>query len=311
MKLNKHLFPNNLVVPQVDHVLGGNAALTLRSRLRCILMKVKLKSQDFSHFQLLSLRRRRRGAVWSRRPTSWCWTRWWLTGGRLPTSPTSTSTWMANSSHLFRYFLSYEFCNGWICDQGDGLIVSTPTGSTAYAVAAGASMIHPSVPAVMVTPICPHSLSFRWYFDHAMHAYFIPSYFTRTMQADSCASGSRTEDLGVAGQQKHRLGFLWWEETAGAVPRRQPKSHHQHLPHTLHLCPGQLDPQIELSLVLIAILVPRTKSRTGSIPWLSAYTGMWGKSNEPSTSWATCRAIPMLPWIRYKSLSCPVEDTPL
>ena len=46
-------------------------------------------------------------------------------------------------------------------EQGDGLIVSTPTGSTAYAVAAGASMIHPSVPAIMVTPICPHSLSFR------------------------------------------------------------------------------------------------------------------------------------------------------
>lgn len=34
-------------------------------------------------------------------------------------------------------------------------------GSTAYALAAGASMIHPSVPAIMVTPICPHSLSFR------------------------------------------------------------------------------------------------------------------------------------------------------
>ncbi|XP_032596715.1 NAD kinase isoform X2 [Drosophila grimshawi] len=45
--------------------------------------------------------------------------------------------------------------------QGDGLIVSTPTGSTAYAAAAGASMIHPSVPAILVTPICPHSLSFR------------------------------------------------------------------------------------------------------------------------------------------------------
>lgn len=39
--------------------------------------------------------------------------------------------------------------------------MSTPTGSTAYAAAAGASMIHPSVPAIMVTPICPHSLSFR------------------------------------------------------------------------------------------------------------------------------------------------------
>ncbi|XP_065103852.1 NAD kinase isoform X2 [Paramisgurnus dabryanus] len=45
--------------------------------------------------------------------------------------------------------------------QGDGVIVSTPTGSTAYAVAAGASMIHPNVPATMITPICPHSLSFR------------------------------------------------------------------------------------------------------------------------------------------------------
>lgn len=42
-----------------------------------------------------------------------------------------------------------------------GVIVSTPTGSTAYAAAAGASMIHPNVPAIMITPICPHSLSFR------------------------------------------------------------------------------------------------------------------------------------------------------
>lgn len=45
--------------------------------------------------------------------------------------------------------------------QGDGLIISTPTGSTAYAMAAGASMSHPSVPAIIIAPICPHSLSFR------------------------------------------------------------------------------------------------------------------------------------------------------
>jgi NAD+ kinase len=45
--------------------------------------------------------------------------------------------------------------------QGDGLIISTPTGSTAYAMAAGASMCHPSVPAIIIAPICPHSLSFR------------------------------------------------------------------------------------------------------------------------------------------------------
>ena len=45
--------------------------------------------------------------------------------------------------------------------QGDGLIISTPTGSTAYAAAAGASMMHPAVPAILIVPVCAHSLSFR------------------------------------------------------------------------------------------------------------------------------------------------------
>lgn len=45
--------------------------------------------------------------------------------------------------------------------QGDGIIISTPTGSTAYSSSAGASILHPNVQGNIITPICPHSLSFR------------------------------------------------------------------------------------------------------------------------------------------------------
>jgi len=114
---------------QVTHVLEGHAALTLRSRLRCILIKKEEEEKGLKpNTNQLVLNE----VVIDRGPSPYLSNIDLYLDGKLITSV-----------------------------QGDGLIVSTPTGSTAYAVAAGASMIHPSVPAVMVTPICPHSLSFR------------------------------------------------------------------------------------------------------------------------------------------------------
>lgn len=58
----------------------------------------------------------------------------------------------------FRVFVDDEFIADYSCD---GLIFSTPTGSTAYNLSAGGPIMHPKAAAYVMTPICPHTLSNR------------------------------------------------------------------------------------------------------------------------------------------------------
>lgn len=68
----------------------------------------------------------------------------------------------ASADRMITSFLEMEI-DGEVIDQyqGDGLLVATPTGSTCYTMAAGGSIVHPGMDAIVITPICPISLSSR------------------------------------------------------------------------------------------------------------------------------------------------------
>ena len=55
-------------------------------------------------------------------------------------------------------FLDGQLLNAY---RSDGLIISTPTGSTAYALSCGGPILHPALEALLVAPICPHTLTHR------------------------------------------------------------------------------------------------------------------------------------------------------
>ncbi|XP_034027795.1 NAD kinase isoform X1 [Thalassophryne amazonica] len=130
---------------QVTQIIEGNAAIVLRSRLSvCVLKENGKKKSKVDEKGLI------------------------LINGEFEGSQKAMQYQVLNEVVVDRGPSSYLsnvdlFLDGHLITtvQADGVIVSTPTGSTAYAVAAGASMIHPNVPAIMITPICPHSLSFR------------------------------------------------------------------------------------------------------------------------------------------------------
>ncbi|MDK9702723.1 MAG: NAD kinase [Sulfuritalea sp.] len=96
--------------------------------------------------------------------------------------------------------------------RADGLIVATPTGSTAYALSANGPILHPSVPGIAIVPLCPHALSNR-----------------PITVSDSC-----TIDVALLPPHDARVHFdgqKHFEARAGDVVRIARSSHHITLLH--------------------------------------------------------------------------------
>ena len=118
----------NTIERSLSDVLAANVDICLRTRLKCEIRGLNADGEDEVEFEYLVLNE----VIFDRAQSS-------------------------QVTHMDIY------CNDTYMTTlvGDGLIISTPTGSTAYSMAAGASLVHPSVPGIVLTPVCPHSLSFR------------------------------------------------------------------------------------------------------------------------------------------------------
>ncbi len=115
--------------------------------------------------------------------------------------------------------------------QSDGVIISTPTGSTGYSMSAGGPLVAPGVPLLLITPICPHSLHDRPIVvsrDAVITVRMLPTFRSQqeealiTVDGDECGILDVQETLTIATSTRcvkllELPGNSFWERVRGRL----------------------------------------------------------------------------------------------
>ncbi|CAH8479981.1 unnamed protein product [Heterobilharzia americana] len=154
-------FPFNTFRTQMKTVLEDSSYCVLRARLCCQVIRSGINNQNSVAHQGVS-------------SVEGCKSRKESQESRLSIDISSRSSSPDTEYHFLNDLVIDRGLSPFLCDllikvngrevtiiEGDGLIISTPTGSTAYSMTAGASMVHPCVPALVLTPINSLALSSR------------------------------------------------------------------------------------------------------------------------------------------------------
>ncbi|KTW32573.1 uncharacterized protein T551_00058 [Pneumocystis jirovecii RU7] len=141
------MFDNTL-----DNIFNHGVIVSLRMRFKCTIMRVKVNNgqlvDEIKNLDQSILENKKNGMSVTHEPKESFLILNDLVVDRGPNAFLSSLELYGDYKHLTSV-------------QADGICISTPTGSTAYSLSAGGSLCHPDIPAILISPICPHTLSFR------------------------------------------------------------------------------------------------------------------------------------------------------